>query len=288
MSEFEREINEYYLKTQEWQRLSSDQGQLEKLRTEAILSRELPSAPAVIFDIGGGAGIHALPLARKGYEVHLIDPVERHLQQARDQVTSSGVALASISLGDARNLELPANLADAVLLLGPLYHLTDHSQRIKALREAHRILKPGGVIFAAGISRFASLIDGLSSGFFHDAAFREIVADDLHSGQHRNPTDNPFYFTTAYFHRPEELAAELKEAGFVETRVLAVEGPAWSAAHFREVWKDQAQKAKLMEFLSKIETEPALLGASAHLIAVAKSTDQQLQNQSKSFHEKAG
>ena len=161
----------------------------------------------------------------------------------------------------------------AVLLLGPLYHLAERLDRLQALREARRILKPWSVLLAAGISRFASLIDGLSSGFFGDIIFREIVAADLASGRHRNPTSNPQYFTTAYFHRPDELAAEVREAGFSEVGVLAVEGPAWSASQFREVWGNPVQRWKLMEFLSLIEKEPSILGASAHFIVAATSVD---------------
>jgi ubiquinone/menaquinone biosynthesis C-methylase UbiE len=269
MGPFLREIQEYYLQGQESERLSSPQGQLERLRTQAILALHLPSAPAVVFDIGGGAGVHAFQLAQRGYRVNLIDPVELHLEQARSHASVSGIALASIALGDARKLDIASGIADAVLLLGPLYHLTDYLDRIQALREARRILKPGGVLFAAAISRFASLIDGLSSGFFQDAEFREIVARDLASGQHRNPTSNSLYFTTAYFHRPEELASEIREAGYEEIRVLAVEGPVWSAAQFRETWDDPAQREKLLEFLSLIERERSIIGASAHLIAVA-------------------
>ena len=269
MSLLRREIQEHYLKSQESQRLSSGQGELERLRTHAIFTRELPPAPAVVFDIGGGAGVHAFWLAQRGYQVHLIDPVELHLEQARSHEAASGVALASILSGDARMLKIASAICDAVLLLGPLYHLTERRDRIRALCEARRILKPKGVLLVAAISRFASLIDGLSSGFFHDARFREIVAADLDSGQHRNSTNNPLYFTTAYFHRPEELAAEVKEAGFSEIRVLAVEGPAWSASQFGEAWSDPVQREKLMEFLSVIEREPSLQGASAHLIAVA-------------------
>ena len=191
MSLLPREIQEHYLKGQESQRLSSGQGELERLRTQAIFTRELPSPPAVVFDIGGGAGIHAFWLAQRGYQVHLIDPVELHLEQARSHETASGVALASITCGDVRMLEITSGTADAVLLLGPLYHLTERRDRIQALGEARRILRPKGILLAAAISRFASLIDGLSRGFFRDGAFREIVAADLYSGQHRNSTSNP-------------------------------------------------------------------------------------------------
>jgi ubiquinone/menaquinone biosynthesis C-methylase UbiE len=274
MAPFPREIQDYYLRGQEWQRLSSPQGQLERLRTEAILARHLPSAPAVVFDVGGGAGVYAFALAQRGYQVNLIDPVELHLEQARSHAAVSGIALASIAPGDARKLDVASSTADAVLLFGPLYHLPDYLDRIQALREAQRILKPGGLLFVAAISRFASLMDGLSNGFFQDAEFRKIVADDLASGQHRNPTSNPFYFTTAHFHRPEELASEVRAAGYEEIRVFGIEGPIWSAAQFRETWDDPFQRGKLLEFLSLIETEGSILGASAHLMAVATCTRQ--------------
>jgi ubiquinone/menaquinone biosynthesis C-methylase UbiE len=271
MSLIPKEIEDHYSQGKESARLSDERGELERLRTQAILARHLPRAPAEILDVGGAAGIYAFPLATQGYQVHLIDPVELHLEQARTYAATSGVTLSSITRGVARRLDIPSGSADAVLLLGPLYHLVEHSDRQQALREARRVLKPHGVLFAAAISRFASLIDGLSSGFFQDAEFRKIVAADLASGQHRNPTNQPAYFTTAYFHRPEGLAVEAHDAGFGDVQILAVEGPAWSATRFREAWDDPAQRESLMELLSLIEREPSVLGASAHLMAVAKS-----------------
>jgi ubiquinone/menaquinone biosynthesis C-methylase UbiE len=273
MSLIPKEIEAYYLQSKESERLSNAWGELERLRTQAILARHLPSAPAVIFDVGGGAGVYALPLSKQGYEVHLIDGVELHLEQARAAAAESGVALASITQGDARHLEVPSGVADAVLLLGPLYHLVERSDRLKALRESRRILKLRGALLAASISRFASLIDGLSRGFFRDAEFRKIVAVDLEGGQHCNPTKELAYFTTAYFHRPEELAAEVSEAGFEDVQLLSVEGPAWSTALFREAWSDAEQRKCLMDFLSLIEHEPSIQGASAHLIAVAQRSN---------------
>jgi ubiquinone/menaquinone biosynthesis C-methylase UbiE len=265
-----REIDSHYKQVQEWERLSEGVGELERLRTQAILGRHLPPPPATIFDVGGAAGVYAVPLAKQGYRVHLIDPVETHLEQARSYASASGTELASITQGDARRLDAGDAVADAVLFFGPLYHLTEHADRLGALREARRILKPRGVLLAAGISRFASLLDGLSRGFFQDPEFRKIVADDLASGQHRNPGNQPRYFTTAYFHRPEELADEVREAGFEVLETLAVEGPAWSAVHFRQAWDDDAQRESLLRFLAVIEREPSIVGASGHLIAVAR------------------
>lgn len=270
MSLIRKEIENHYVEVQESERLSSGVGELERLRTHAILAAHLPQPPAVIYDVGGAAGAYAFPLAERGYAVHLVDPVELHLKQARARASASGVALASITLGDALLLGATSQSADAVLLFGPLYHLIDKAERHEALREAFRILRPGGVMFAAAVSRFASLIDGCVEGFLQDPEFRQVVATDLASGQHRNPTGNPAYFTTSYFHRPEELAAEVAEAGFRHTKVLAVEGPVWSAARFNKTWKDEAQRNTLMEFLAMIEQEPSIRGASAHLVAVAE------------------
>jgi ubiquinone/menaquinone biosynthesis C-methylase UbiE len=271
LSSIPKEVRAHYQQTNEAERLSADRGELERLRTHAILARTLPPPPAVVFDVGGAAGVYAFPLAEQEYVVHLIDPIDLHLEQAKSRSATSNVALASITKGDARRLEVLSGGADAVLLLGPLYHLVEHADRLAALREARRILRSKGVLLAAAISRFASLIDGMASGFFRDPKFREIVAEDLATGQHRNPTTEARYFTTAYFHRPEDLAAEIHQAGFGDVQVLAVEGPVWGAALLREVWDDSVQRKRLMEFLSLVEGEPSILGASAHLLAVARN-----------------
>ncbi len=262
------EIEAHYLQGGESERLSNEWGELERIRTQTILTRHLPPPPAVLLDLGGAAGAYAFPLAERGYQVHLVDPVQLHLEQARSHAAASGIALASITHGDARHLDFPAKSADAILLFGPLYHLVERSDRELALRETMRALKPRGVLFAASISRFASLIDGFARGFFRDDKFRKIAEGDLSRGIHRNPTDQFAYFTTAYFHRPDELAVELQSIGFRDVRILAVEGPVWGTPFFREVWNNPTQRRQLLDFLSLIEGEPSLLGASAHLLAV--------------------
>src|SRR5262249_59100842 len=174
---------------------------------------------------------------------------------------------------DARWLPYADASADAVLLLGPLYHLTDRGDRLRAWREAGRVLRPGGVVLAAAVSRFASALDSLRTGFLDDPLFARMVDADLRDGVHRNPTGDPAYFTTAYFHRPEELRAEAEEAGLRHEATLGVEGPGWLLQDFDRWWADEARRARLLAGARAGEAEPALLGVSAHWLAVARRAD---------------
>ena len=245
-------------------------GNLERLRTLELLGRHLPPPPAVVLDVGGAAGVYALPLAARGFEVHLVDPLALHVAQATAAAAAQpGAPLASTAVGDARALDRPDASVDAVLLLGPLYHLTRREDRLAALREARRVLRGGGVLAAAAISRFASTFDGLRRGFLDEPAFAAIVERDVAEGQHRNPTGRPEWFTTAYFHLPDELAAEVADAGLLLEAVYAVEGPGWLAPGVEERLADPARRERVLAAIRRVETEPSLLGASAHLLAVA-------------------
>jgi SAM-dependent methyltransferase len=263
------EVEDFYARGLESDRLSSGAGALEFARTSMLLERVLPGAPATIADIGGGPGRYATWLAGRGYRVHLVDPVPLHTDQARAAASEAGVALASTRVGDARALDFAAGSFDAVLLLGPLYHLPDRSDRSRALSEARRICRPGGVLVAAAISRFASTLDGLRAGYLTDPAFATLAASDVHDGRHVNPTGDPAYFTTAYFHRPDELRAECEEAGFIHERTVAVEGPAWLLPDLEAWLADPARRRTLLSALTRLEAEPSLLGASAHLLVIA-------------------
>jgi SAM-dependent methyltransferase len=264
------QIISHYASGYEAERLNTESGQLERERTRELLMRFLPPAPAGIFDIGGGPGGHACWLAKQGYEVHLIDITPLHVEMAMAASKQSEAPLASAQIGDARSLPWTAAAGDAALLLGPLYHLTDREDRLGALREAHRVLKPGGTLFAVGVSRFASTMDGLRMGFLKDPDFASIVAGDLRDGQHRNPTNRPEYFTDTFFHHPDELRSEITDAGFDVMGVYGVEGPGWLVPDFNEWWKGLDYRERLLKIARVLETEPSLLGISAHLMAVAR------------------
>ena len=266
-----RRVVSYYGSAEEESRLGTGWFQLEQARTRELILRHLPPAPATIVDAGGGAGVYACWLATLGYQVHLLDPVPKHIEQARAAAGRQPQhPLASAEVGDARSLPHADSSVDAVLLLGPLYHLIEKEQRLACLREARRVVRPGGIVWGAGISHFASLLDSLTHGFFDDPDFSSIVERDLEDGQHRNPTVNPLYFTDAYFHRPGELSREFLAAGFEVLGIVAIEGPGWLARDFDRLWNDPIQRDRLLAAVRKVEREPSILGATSHIMAIGR------------------
>ncbi|HEY6748779.1 MAG TPA: methyltransferase domain-containing protein [Mycobacteriales bacterium] len=261
------EVVAYYECGEEQDRLTAPVGRVEWARTWDLLERFLPDPPATILDVGGGPGAYAVPLALAGHAVHLVDAMPLHVRQAREAAAAAGTTLASAEVGDARELAFPDGGADAVLLLGPLYHLLEPADRLAALTEAGRVLRPGGVLIAVGISRFASLIEGIHAGWAGDHP--EIVESGLHTGTHRNPDAVAHRFTTAHFCRPEELASEVTDAGLDLAALVAVEGPAGLLDDPDGWLDDPPRRAWLLRQLRRVEAEPSLLGASPHLMAVA-------------------
>jgi SAM-dependent methyltransferase len=254
-------IDAYYARGQEQGRLETV-SQLEFLRTTELLGRFLPPVPGRIVDVGGGPGRYAQWLQGLGYEVLLVDPVELHVGQA----LAAGVEAYR---GDARQLPFPERSADAVLLLGPLYHLQDRADRIDALAEARRVLRPQGVVVTAAISRFASTYDGLLRGFLTDPAFEDIVDHDVTTGRHDNPSLRPGWFTTSYFHLPSELSDEIKAVGLVLDKMVAVEGPGVVFTDPGSWMADERRREILLRAIRRVESDPSILGASSHFLAIA-------------------
>lgn len=263
------DLTHYYGQDREHDRLTRGVGVVEFARTLDLLGRLLPPAPATVLDIGGGAGVYARELLKGGYGVHLLDAMPGHVERVRADATLAG--LASVTLGDARALPYPDAGADAALLLGPLYHLTEPADRARALAEARRALRPGGVLCAAAIARASAITGDFSRDELDEAYARPLREAAYGTGVYRNPEGRGGFFTGAYFHHPDELAGELDSAGFRDVAVYAVEGPTNVLRDPEGAMHNPARREGILRALRLIERDPALLGASPHLLAVGRA-----------------
>lgn len=237
----------------------SPHGRLEFLRTQELVRRWLPRPGARVLDVGGGTGVHAAWLAADGYAVHVIDAVPSHVQAAAalDGVTAE--------VGDARALAVPDESADVVLLLGPLYHLVAASERTQALAEAVRVLKPGGLLVAAGISRYMTLLEAGGDGRL-TAETQSSMETVIATGRY----DGHLGFVAAHFHTAEALREEVRAAGLPEAAVYGVEGPAWPALDAAGMPEFDARADAALRCARIAERDPAMVNASAHLLAIAR------------------
>ena len=214
---------------------------------------------------------YAFWLSSIGHEVHLIDPIPKHIHIASQRNAAEKDKLASIQIGEAQLLPFPDETFDMALLMGPLYHLSEPADRLMALTETSRILKHNGMLFAAHISRFASLLDGYRSALINDPEFRSIVLEDLSTGKHRGSRDGTGkYFTNAYLQQPEKIEGETAAVGLEVIAMIAVESFGWMIPKFDECWNDLDKRTILLDLIDRIEQEKSLMGISPHIMIVAR------------------
>ncbi len=225
-----------------------------------------PARPRECWTWGGVTGVHARWLAEDGYGVRIIDITPRHVDIANAELSGLDVVA---EVGDVRRLNATDNSFDVVSMFGPLYHLPEHDDRITALREAVRVVRPGGVVAVAAISRFAALFDGLARKFLFDPDFVEIVVQDLATRQHRNPQERPHWWTTAFFHHPHQLQEEIAEAGLITQEPVGIEGLTAYLPGLADNWENEADRDKILWAARAVESEPTVLGVSPYLLLVA-------------------
>jgi SAM-dependent methyltransferase len=251
----------YYRGFAESNRLMHGHGLVEFQRTQSLLRRHLPPPPARVLDVGGGPGAHATWLADDGYDVLLLDPVEQHVAQA----TALAAGRFTARTGDARSLEQAAGTVDAVLLLGPLYHLPDPADRANALREAVRSARPEGLVAAAAISRVGgAAVDAARRGVLAEAAVRAAVHEILTTGWTR-------LVPAFYFHTPGELGAELQAADLLDIQVRGLEGPAWALVPDHASSSDPIVTT-IADLAELADADPTAVGASSHLLAIGQTS----------------
>jgi 2-polyprenyl-3-methyl-5-hydroxy-6-metoxy-1,4-benzoquinol methylase len=250
----------------EWER--EERHRTEFAVTRRALAETLPAAPARVLDCGGGPGRYAIELARQGYDVTLFDLSVECLRLAREEAYEANVRISGYEHGTATDLSrFPDASFDAVLLLGPLYHLLEQVERLQALQEGYRVLKPGGVLFAAFITRFASLRYAAAREIALPLEQPDLVESLLDTGK-LSPRGEEGSTFVAYFAHPAEVIPLCQQAGFEISAVLGVEGvvsmieegvntlsgEAW------EIWADLNYR---------LAQETSLHGGAEHLLVVA-------------------
>ena len=248
----------------------SGQGLLEFQRTQSMILDRLDAGSRII-DIGGGTGTHASALAERGHELLLIDPVQRHVEAAAAHGTFA------VALGDSRSLPVEDDCFDAALLFGPLYHLVERSERLRAWGEAIRAVRPGGWIFAAAVSR-------LSAMAWVTVIEPSIAFADSGVPAERSPMPHkwrrmieegagelgPRGFPGGHFHLADDLEQEALDAGLVGVRVVGVEGPGAQAIEISRS-HDPELVAAARTLAEAFESQPGLRDLSPHLLAMGQT-----------------
>ncbi len=261
-------IENYYDKDAliEWQRL--ERHRIEFAITMRALTNFLPSAPQSVLDIGGGPGRYALTLSSLKYQVTLLDLSQANLTFAQQKARETNLSIQQYVHGNVLTLSsLNLKMFDVVLLLGPLYHLLTHIERQQALREAWQVLRPGGLIFTAFITRYAPFRD-IAKRSPHSlleewAIWEEILRTGVyHAGQGVG-------FTDAYFAHPAEIVPLMEEAKFETLDVVGCEGIIAQNEQQINQLTDEAWQA-WVDLNYQLGREPSLYGAADHLLYVGR------------------
>lgn len=262
-------------------RLRSGIGLLEFERTKEILLDKLPEPPAVIYDIGGAYGEYSWWLASLGYEVHLFDLSETNISMSAELAEEyPNVSLKTAMVCDARSIPRPDKSADAILLMGPLYSITEYHERIHALKESFRLLKDNGILFSAALTPYSVLVSRISiyrrddakkSRELEDPAVLAIIERALGDGCYLNPERKIANgLGSSHLHTAKALREELSRGGFETASIHGVMGAAWLAPNLDELLGTEETKEVLMKTVRMLDTHEEIIGLSGHLLAVSK------------------
>jgi SAM-dependent methyltransferase len=275
MSLINKEALEYYNNGAEIGRLENGIGRIEFDRTKEIISRYLPKSKTTIYDVGGGVGIYSRWLAELGHEVHLLELSPNAVKYAENINSSIDYPIYSLEAGDARKINRPDASADIVLLMGPMYHLTNIEDRLKALNEAKRVLKKGGLLVCAGITRYGSMlwalsVYGLENKILDEVEFGNMIRGEINDGHHIRPNKYPSFIAKSYFHLPKEFENEIMNAGFLVEKNFAVEGPTWIVPTLDTVWESEESKKTILGMARMVEDDENIIAMSPHFLNISR------------------
>jgi SAM-dependent methyltransferase len=241
-------------------------GIVEHAITARYLDRYIADG-AVVADVGVGVGHYSERLARRGCLLHLVDVAQRLLDTTVSRLREAGLAeqIASINYASATDMSVLAEgMCDAVLLLGPLYHLGDAGERRQAIQEAARILRPGGLVFAAGINRLIYLWDVLHADPDSVASREAFFIRYLQDGNFDPDVEG--YPPTVHLATLEEFQGELNDA-FEQVVLAGTESFAGELG--REFLSaSTASQAVWLDLVERTGTTPEGLGITSHFLYI--------------------
>ena len=262
-------------------RLRTGIGIIEFERTKEILLDKLSPPPAVIYDIGGAYGEYAWWLASLGYEVHLFDLSETNIRMSAELSDEyPGLSLKSAEVCDARAIARPDKSADAVLLMGPLYSITEYEERILTIMESRRVLKDNGVLFSAALTPYSVLVARLAAYHRDDAKKRTELDDPTVIAMIERALDDGCYINperriasglgSSHLHTAKALREELLCGGFETLSVHGVMGGAWLAPNIEKLLATPKTRETLMKTVRMLDMHEEIIGLSGHLLAVSR------------------
>jgi len=263
------ELENFYNKASEETRLEKGMGIFEFERIKELIQLHISKPKSTIIDIGGGTGKYAEWLAKNGHEVHLIEPVLKHVKLAEKRAKKLKNPF-SVTIGEAKKIPCKNDTADVVILHGPLYHLQKREDRVNAILEAKRVLKKGGLILGFAINYTASTLVGLMNGMIHANSFFEMCKEELTTGIHNAPRDFPFLLADAYYHKPQDLKEEFLEQNLEFINLFAVESLIWLDSEYFANMLDK-KKSKTLKALQQLtQNDEYLLPFSPHMMIAVK------------------
>jgi len=252
----------------EWERLAKPYRRLELVSTLKLIDEFFPPGCHVA-DIGGGRGRYTIELLQRGYEVSLFDLSTRAIDFAKRSLKELNLSVDRVETADACNLDiLPPQAFDAALELGPMYHIVEEEDRLKALSELHRILKPGAPAIVGYINPWGLLRSGLTEFpnlYADEPLIRQLFETFIQTGEQSA-------FTEAVFMSPTQAMAELRSCGFAVECRAGVEGCASGALEQVTALaeSDPAGYEVLARLVADSSTHPAFRDCTEHLHVVVR------------------
>ena len=264
------DIREFYNAAWDAEANRLERHQLEADITWRYLNLYLPPRGRLL-EIGFGTGYYTFPLAKRGYQITAIDLADEYVTRCKMKSEKLGLSdQIDFRTGDARKLDgISRGEFEAVLLMGPLYHLLLETDRTATLRSAYACLKPGGIIFSALISRFGILGDLIKD---NPSWIENQEAVWSHIEQGHRPPNAPKGGFRGYFVRLEEIAPMHERVGFHTLKIAGVE-PAISANDESYNTLKGKQRDLWLDLLFEISAEQSMVASSRHIIYIGQKPD---------------